>query len=336
MVELGAKTAHFVSLKRMSVSSTRGVMTEKITPSLQKWPFFLGDALLLGLAYLIFSRSRLPMTQWEMLFAVLCVLGGAVLSIAPFLIEYRHQMRLAETGALTDAVAQIQKLESLASQISNATGQWQFIQEQAEKAGASARGIADRMSGELKTFSEFLEKVDSKEKANLRLEIEKMRRSEAEWVQTLMFILDHTYALHVGALRSGQTKLIAQVTNFQNSCRDAARRVGISTFAAVASEPFDAQRHKAAEDTDNPQPGTLVKETLATGFTYQGRLIRPALVRLQPNGAPATADPSAPAASSPEAPSTDNTEPSVPTQEEIPTEPAPASVAGSHTPNPVS
>jgi molecular chaperone GrpE (heat shock protein) len=311
-------------------------MTEKKQPSLQKWPFFLGDALLLGVAYLIFSRSRLPMTQWEMLFAVVCVIGGAVLSIAPFLIEYRHQMHLAEAGALTDTVAQIQKLEALASQISNATGQWQFIQEQAEKAGTSACGIADRMSAELKTFSEFLEKVDSKEKANLRLEIDKLRRTEAEWVQTVMFILDHTYALHVAALRSGQTKLIAQVTNFQNACRDAARRVGISTFAAVASEPFDAQRHKTAEEKDNPQPGSLVKETLATGFTYQGRLIRPALVRLQPNGSPASATPFASTGSSAEAPSAGNTEPSVPTQEELPAEPASASVANSDTPNPVS
>ena len=58
----------------------------------------------------------------------------------------------------------------------------------------------------------------------VRLEVEKLRRAEGEWLQVLVRVLDHVYALHLGALRSGQPNLIEQLSNFQNACRDAARR----------------------------------------------------------------------------------------------------------------
>jgi len=78
--------------------------------------------------------------------------------------------------------------------------------------------------------------------ATLRLEVEKLRRVESEWLQVAVRMLDHVYALHQGACRSGQPHLIEQVGSFQNACRDAARRVGVTPFTANEGEPFDAQR----------------------------------------------------------------------------------------------
>jgi len=110
-------------------------------------------------------------------------------------------------------------------------------------------------------------------------------------------LLDHVYALHQGAVRSGQQKVIEQVGHFQNACRDAARRVGLAPFAAKEAEPFDAQRHQSIEDGVKPPPDATVAETIATGYTFQGRLVRPALVRLSqvaaPSAAPADATPAA-------------------------------------------
>jgi len=107
-----------------------------------------------------------------------------------------------------------------------------------------------------------------------------MRRAESEWLQVLMRMLDHVYALHVGALRTSQPGLIDQVGNFQNACRDVARRVGLSPFIAGDAEPFDGQRHRLAEGEAQPAPGAIISETVAAGYTFQGRLLRPALVRL--------------------------------------------------------
>jgi hypothetical protein len=69
--------------------------------------------------------------------------------------------------------------------------------------------------------------------------------------------------------------------NFQNFCRDVARRVGLAAFAPKVHEPFDPERHQPAESQGAPVPGARVLEAVATGYTYQGRLLRPALVALE-------------------------------------------------------
>ncbi len=260
-------------------------MQDLIGPKLPKWPFYLGDALLLFCAYFIYAQSKLPMGFLEMSFAVGCVAGGAVLAITPFLLEYRAVVKLAEAGALTAVVAQIQNLENIATQINGATGRWQNVQDAADNTLAAAKGIAERMAAEVAAFTEFMQRINDSEKATLRLESEKMRRAEGDWIQVLMRVLDHVYALHKGALRSGQPNLIEQLGHFQDACRDAARRVGLASFAPDGAEPFDGQCHQLADGDSKLAAGAVIGETIAAGYTLQGRLIRPALVRLRDNGA---------------------------------------------------
>jgi molecular chaperone GrpE (heat shock protein) len=264
---------------------------------LAKWPFLLGDLLLLGAAYFTFYQSKLPMVWWQIGFVVLCVAGGAALAIMPFLLEYRLAAKLAEATALTDAVAQIQKLEKVGEQITSATSRWHVAQEEAEKTAASAKAIADRISAEAKAFSEFLERANESEKAALRLEVEKARRAENDWLQSLVRVLDHVFALNQGAMRSGQPNLIQQLGNFQTACREAVRRVGLTPFSAADSEPFDAQRHQLLDGDGKVPPGSLVEETVAAGYTFQGRLLRPALVKLAGNGGVSSPNGPAPAES---------------------------------------
>ena len=70
------------------------------------------------------------------------------------------------------------------------------------------------------------------------------------------------------------------MASFQHACRDAARRVGLTPFTANEGEPFDSQRHQLVEESAKAPAGAVVAETIATGYTFQGRLVRPALVRL--------------------------------------------------------
>jgi molecular chaperone GrpE (heat shock protein) len=92
-------------------------------------------------------------------------------------------------------------------------------------------------------------------------------------------MLDHVYALRQGAVLSGKPALIEQITHFQNACRDAARRIGLVPFVAGPEEVFDERRHCVA-DSKTAAPGAHISETVATGYTFQGQLLRPALVRL--------------------------------------------------------
>jgi molecular chaperone GrpE (heat shock protein) len=255
-------------------------MREQMEYKLHKLPFFVGDLMLLGAAYFIYFQSKLPMGAWQIFFIVVCVAGAAALGIMPFLLEYRLALKLAEANALAGVVPQIQNVQGVAEQISSATMQWQNVQEQADKTAGLAKQISERMNAEVKGFAEMMQRSNDTEKANLRLEVEKLRRVEADWLQVLVRMMDYVYALHQSAIRSGQPRLIEQLGNFQTACRDAARRVGLVPYAANATEPFDGQRHQLVDAETKPFPGATIAETVASGYTFQGRIIRPALVRL--------------------------------------------------------
>jgi molecular chaperone GrpE (heat shock protein) len=263
-------------------------MRNRLDFRMPKWPFFLGDAFLLGMACFIYWGSKYPLARWEMTACGVCVALGAALGVLPYLLEYRALLKLAEISTLESVTEKIQKLESVAAQINGATNHWHSAQEQADKTAALAREVADRMAAEIRDFSEFMEKINQGEKANLRLEVEKLRRAEGDWLNVLVHTLDHVYALYHAAERSGQVNLIGQLGQFQNACRDAARRVGLLPLLANHADPFDDKRHKWA-DGETPPAGALVAEMLATGYTFQGKFIRPALVRTQGNGAAHTA-----------------------------------------------
>ena len=249
-------------------------------PKIAKWSFFLGDVLLVGAAGLIYSRSSLPFGVWDAALIVLSIGAGAVLAILPFVLEYRVVARACEAEGLTDAVEQIRNLEMIAQQITGATARWQSVQEVADRVAGTSKAIAERMSAETKAFTDFIQRANDGEKSTLRLEVEKLRRGEGEWIQVVVRMLDHVYALHCAGARSAQPKLIAQLDQFQYACRDATRRMGLAPFTANPAEPFDPEKHQVFESNERPKEGAVISETVATGYTFQGRLLRPALVRV--------------------------------------------------------
>jgi hypothetical protein len=98
-------------------------------------------------------------------------------------------------------------------------------------------------------------------------------------MQVVARILDHVFSLYTAAARSNQPELADQIGLFQTACRDAARRVGLVPFGVEPDEKFDSKRHRA-QGVENPVEGSPVAGLLAPGMTYQGRLIRQALVKL--------------------------------------------------------
>ena len=280
-----------------------------------KWPFLLGDALLLAAAYYLIQQAPHPIGRWEIVTAAACVALGGVLGALPFILDYRAIVKVIEAGALGSISEKIQNLEKLAAQISAATNEWTAAQTQAEITAAGAKEISDKMTTEVRNFSEFMQKMNDSEKAALRLETEKFRRGESEWLQVLVRILDNVFVLHAAAMRSGQPKLAEQITVFQNACRDAARRIGLVPFGAEPEELFNAERHQAVGTDEKPSADAVIAETVGAGFTFQGRLLRPALVRLSEPNTPGqnpptkTAVPESAAASPPE---DENTEEQLP------------------------
>jgi molecular chaperone GrpE (heat shock protein) len=265
-------------------------MTELPEWKCTKWPWLLADAVLLGIAAALISLTKQPVSPAFIYAAAASAALGALLACVPFYLDYCAAGKLIEVHAVGEVSEKIQDLKNTAEQISTATGQWARVQEvtksHADKTTAAAAEIAERMTSEVRDFTQFQAKMNDAEKGALRLETEKLRRAEGEWLQVVARILDHTFALNTAAARSGQPELAEQIGNFQNACRDSARRVGLAQFEPAPGELFDAERQRV-HGVEDPAAGSVVAETLAPGVTFQGRLIRPALVKLQAASTPA-------------------------------------------------
>ena len=259
-------------------------MNNALDWKLPNWPFLLCDALLLLLAGVIVWHAPHPISYTEAVLCVLFTILGTVLGALPFVLEYRAFLKVVEVNALGSAVEQIQNLEAFTAKITAATDQWARVQEavqgNTDKTVSGAKEIAERMAAEVREFAEFQQRMNDTERAALRLEVEKLKRGEAEWLQILVRILDHIFALHTAAVRSGQPELVEQIGNFQTACRSVTRRVGLVAFEAEAGQLFDSKVHHVAGN-ETAFEGAVVAETAASGFTMQGKLLRPALVRLK-------------------------------------------------------
>ena len=263
-------------------------MNDTTNWNVPKWPFLVGGGLLLVFGFIFVNHSPLP-GHWALL-AIVCAGFGAGLGVIPYLLDYRAMGKALEVNALGSIAERIQNLDKIAAQISAASNHWTVAEEsirgQADKTTVAAKAIADRMTNEVIEFSDFMKKMNDSEKAALKLEVDKLRRGETEWLQVLVIILDHVYALHTGAVRSGDAKFTGPITNFQNACRDVVRRLGLVPFAAAAGEPFNPATHRVMDGKEAPA-GAVVAETVGCGYTFQGQPLRQALVRLREAAAPA-------------------------------------------------
>jgi molecular chaperone GrpE (heat shock protein) len=256
------------------------MMTNQTVPKLAKWPFVAGDIALLVTAAAIVQLSHRSLDLWQDAIMAGCVALGAWMAIIPFLVEHRAATRAGENSELADSIRQIQKIEAVAADIAAATSKWQGVHEQSAKVAQTARETADRMRGETLEFRAAMAQANDGEKARLKLEIDKLHRAEGEWLQVVVRLLDNTFVLFQAAVRSNQPGLIEQIGQFQNVSRDAARRVGLTPFVPRIGDLFDANTHEPASGQAAAAEGLKVAEVMATGYTYQGQLIRRSLVGL--------------------------------------------------------
>jgi len=257
-------------------------------PRLQKWPFYLADLVLSGIAGYVLYRLGAVQNSSSAVISLACLIAagwGAWLSISPWLLEYRTQSDLSESTNLKSSLEQIQNLEKVADSIRQANSQWQAVQDASGRTVVAAREIAERMKLETEEFMKFMDNAHEQERAGLRLEVEKLRRMEGDWIKVTVQMLDHVFALYRAAEKSGQQNLVSQLAQFQGACRDVARRMGLTPFLPVVGENFDSRGHQLTDAQATPAEGATVADILATGFTYQGQLLRRALVIIGEPGA---------------------------------------------------
>ncbi len=259
------------------------MMNEVTNWKVPKWPFFLGNALLLIFAYGFILRAPHAIHHWEI--AAACVALGAVINLIPFYLDYRAMERALELSTLGAVGEKIQNLEKLAEQINSATNQWALTQKSLQtedgKTAAAAKAFADQMAAMTRQFSELTQKIESQEKAVAPPEVEEPQTGEAEWLQLLMRVLDQVSTLHTAAVRTGDANFIEPVTSFQKACHDIVQSAGLVPFSAETDEPFNAEWYQVAGMNSEPPKNAIIAETISTGYTLEGQVLRPAIVRLR-------------------------------------------------------
>jgi molecular chaperone GrpE (heat shock protein) len=260
-------------------------MIERITSRLPKWPFLLADLLLVAVAGGIVYYGPHPLDLPRIALCLTALVFGGWFSVTPFLKEYHGSVKVAEANQIAEGMARLRTLDQVRDQIEGATARWHEIQEQSQRSLTSAAQLADRMAGETREFCAMLDNMSQAEKTHLKLEIEKLRRAEGDWLQTVVRILDQVFALNHAAVQSRQQPLISQIGQFQHVCRDLARRIGLNAFAPDGPQPYDAKNHQV-HDENIPVPiEAVVCGVVAPGYTFQGRMVRKAVVALRAGAA---------------------------------------------------
>jgi hypothetical protein len=103
------------------------------TPRLPKWPFFAGDVLLLGFAFLIDRYAHNPFAGKPFILIFACIALGAVLAVVPFILDYARQQDEALDERQRGLEALAQTITASAEQISIATQSLPGIAETAAK-----------------------------------------------------------------------------------------------------------------------------------------------------------------------------------------------------------
>jgi molecular chaperone GrpE (heat shock protein) len=247
-------------------------MNETSVPRLSKLPFVIGDILLISSAiYVALFGSFLG--QWQYVAIISAVAFGAWLLAWPFVLEFRAATTIAESAALDGVAEKIQDLNKVSTSISSAILEWQHLQQTAGHTVTAAEHIAERMTTEARNFGETMTRLNETEKNHLRLEVEKLRRAEGDWLGVTVRMLDHVHALHKAGTRSGQRQVIEQLTHFQNACRDTARRLGVVPVVPEPGIPFHPDAHQLL-DGAKASDGAVIADIIAPGFTFQGAVIR--------------------------------------------------------------
>ncbi|MBX3731582.1 MAG: nucleotide exchange factor GrpE [Verrucomicrobiae bacterium] len=246
-------------------------------PRLPRWPFVVGDLVLVTAAATVVLLGHRPLTpSHALVIAGLCAAGAWVM-ILPFLKEHAAAVRLQEQLGLADTARQIGELRSVADAVRDTTAQWQAIHDGTLQASRAAATTVEQVTKEARDLTEALGRANDQEKQALRLEAEKLRRGGTEHLQVLVHVLDHVHALFQAAARHGNTPLVTQLGQFRAACLDAVRRIGLVSYEAQSGEPFDPTAHQTPESRE-PGPGARIASTIACGYTYQGQALRRILV----------------------------------------------------------
>jgi len=263
---------------------TVAAMSENACPRTTKWPFIVGDLVLVATAGGVAALAHggfLPWTGPTVGIVVAAVAAGAWILITPFLRDQEAALKQMEQAGLADTLRQVRQLEQAAAGIASGAALLQAGQQALDRSRGAAEAMTEVMISERKNLAELQSRTFDQERQTLRIEVEKLRRNDEEAVRVLCHLLDHNYAVFQAGQRSGQAALAQQLAQYRAACLDAVRRLGLVAHEAQPGEAFNPEVHQTA-DGQPPVEGAQILGTIACGYSLRGAGIRPIIVAAGP------------------------------------------------------
>ncbi|WP_138223147.1 hypothetical protein [Nibricoccus aquaticus] len=214
-------------------------------PKLNPWPFIVGDAVLLGTAALIASQSPAPLTGAPLIATAGCVALGAVLACVPFLLNYTRRQDLALAERQSEIAALARTTAESAEQLGIAAQGLHAIADTANKALKHADQLPQKLQEKINDFKTQLNEVAVTENEVLAQEVNTLRTSEIERLETAFASVRKT-AAELTALETATRQHLADLNQSLTRFSATAERTATDTTAALAASRADAERSLAS------------------------------------------------------------------------------------------
>jgi hypothetical protein len=238
------------------------------TPKLPKWPFLLGDALLLGTAWLIADQVPNPFTGQPLIWIVVCIVAAAILGAIPFLADYARKQdeALDERQRGLDAIART--VAASAEQIGIAANGLNELTQLAQKNLQAASQLGPGLEQKVTALKAELGATRDDDRAALRKEIATLRSVESQRIEAAVQQLTKTSAEFARAEAALQ-KQLAEVRELCTTAGDLAVTLNGATEALQTTRATIAAAAPSAPaaETETPAPKRSRRSAPATEAT---------------------------------------------------------------------
>jgi hypothetical protein len=143
-----------------------------------KWPFFIGDGILVALAGLIGLLAPAPLSATALSVIFGCVALGAILAVLPALLDFGVAQRETEAALQRQLEAQGARLQQASEALAGIAGQLKAAHEATARAVHNAETLPGRLQEKIGEFTAELTARDDEEKAAMAKELEALRDTE--------------------------------------------------------------------------------------------------------------------------------------------------------------
>ncbi|MFT3782953.1 MAG: hypothetical protein QM790_13175 [Nibricoccus sp.] len=217
-------------------------------PPLSPWPFLISDAILLGTAALIASQTQTTLNGGPLIAVVCCVSLGAVLAVIPFILNHtrRQDAALAERQREISALAQT--TASSAEQISIAVSNFHSITETTTRGLKLAEVLPHKLQEKINDFKAQLNEVAVTENESLAQEVNTLRSSETERLETALAAIRKT-AAEITSVEAATRKHLSELNEALTRFSEKAEKAVSEASKQLGTTRIEAEKALAASQT---------------------------------------------------------------------------------------